>query len=261
MTSSVQMTSNGQVRRSVLDEYNLLTIARVAHESVRAINEAYGDNSLKSWDEAEEWQRQSTLAAVKAIASDPDLTSEGEHARWMEDKVAQGWQYGPVRDDSRKVHPLLVPYEQLPLAAQQKNAVIVAVVRAMLERAEDVMLLRIAMAVHEMNRAWCEINGDYSQAPWAESPEWQRRASISGIKYIMEHPDVAPGFQHVQWMNDKIADGWKHGPVKDADKKEHPSLVPFEQLPWEEQVKDALFVTTAKMLLKIENRSFLTNLP
>jgi hypothetical protein len=250
--------NNNSNKSLVSEEKNLLTIARVVHESVRAINQAHGDDSLQAWDDAEEWQRQSTLDAVRAIASDPDLTSEGEHARWMEDKMAQGWKYGSVRNDSQKVHPLLVPYDQLPLAAQQKNAVIVAVVRAMLERAEDVVLLRIAMAVHEMNRAWCEINGDYSQAPWAESPEWQRKASISGIKYIMEHPDIAPGFQHVQWVNDKLADGWKYGPIKDAEKKEHPMLIPFEQLPWEEQVKDAIFVTTAKMLLKIENRSFLT---
>src|SRR3712207_2502744 len=116
--------SSDSSKSLVSEEKNLLTIARVVHESVRAINQAHGDDSLQSWDEAEEWQRQSTLDAVKAIASDPDLTSEGEHARWMEDKIAQGWKYGPVRHDSNKIHPLLIPYEQLPLAAQQKNAVI-----------------------------------------------------------------------------------------------------------------------------------------
>ena len=30
-------------------------------------------------------------------------------------------------------------------------------------------------------------------------------------------------------------------PVKDADKKEHPCLVPYEQLPTEQKVKDAIF--------------------
>ena len=28
--------------------------------------------------------------------------------------MAQGWRYGHDRDDSRKEHPCLVPYEELP---------------------------------------------------------------------------------------------------------------------------------------------------
>ena len=42
-------------------------------------------------------------------------------------------------------------------------------------------------------------------------------------------------------MKQKLDDGWKYGPVKDAEKKEHPCLVPFEQLPKEQQAKDYLF--------------------
>lgn len=39
--------------------------------------------------------------------------SHAEHDRWMAAKLAQGWVYGAVRDDARRLHPDIVPYEDL----------------------------------------------------------------------------------------------------------------------------------------------------
>lgn len=36
------------------------------------------------------------------------------HEVWAQARMADGWTYGPVRDDDRKHHPCLVPYEDLP---------------------------------------------------------------------------------------------------------------------------------------------------
>lgn len=35
------------------------------------------------------------------------------HDVWAANRIAQGWAYGPVRDDGQKMHPDLVPYESL----------------------------------------------------------------------------------------------------------------------------------------------------
>jgi len=46
-----------------------------------------------------------------------DLTerlAENTHDVWARLRFAQGWEYGPRRDDARKKHPCLVPYDQLP---------------------------------------------------------------------------------------------------------------------------------------------------
>lgn len=40
--------------------------------------------------------------------------AENTHDVWAETRIAQGWTYGPVRDDFKKTHPCLVPYEELP---------------------------------------------------------------------------------------------------------------------------------------------------
>ncbi len=35
------------------------------------------------------------------------------HEVWAHNRMSQGWTYGPERNDEKKEHPCLVPYEQL----------------------------------------------------------------------------------------------------------------------------------------------------
>lgn len=35
------------------------------------------------------------------------------HEVWAESRISQGWKYGNERDDEKKLHPCLVPYEEL----------------------------------------------------------------------------------------------------------------------------------------------------
>lgn len=50
------------------------------------------------------------------LAADPALLerlAELEHRRWMMERHLSGWQYGPVRDNARRIHPDLQPYAAL----------------------------------------------------------------------------------------------------------------------------------------------------
>ena len=40
--------------------------------------------------------------------------SEHNHNVWSRGRLEAGWTLGPQRDDSKKQHPCLVPYEDLP---------------------------------------------------------------------------------------------------------------------------------------------------
>ena len=40
--------------------------------------------------------------------------AENNHDHWARQRIEAGWTYGPQRDDDRKTHPDLVPYEDLP---------------------------------------------------------------------------------------------------------------------------------------------------
>ena len=42
-----------------------------------------------------------------------EIMSKNVHEVWAQTRINQGWQYGPERDDVHKLHPCLVPYEEL----------------------------------------------------------------------------------------------------------------------------------------------------
>lgn len=100
---------------------------------------------------------------------------------------------------------------------------------------------QIARVAHEVNRAYCQALGDNSQPEWDAAPDWQRSSAVNGVNFHLANPDAGPDHSHVAWLAEKETAGWRYGPVKDPEKKEHPCFVPYEQLPVEQKAKDYLF--------------------
>lgn len=108
-----------------------------------------------------------------------------------------------------------------------------------------------ARTAHEVNRAYCVSLGDHSQPPWAQAPSWQRDSALAGIRAIKANPAITPAESHAGWFDLKAKDGWVHGATKDPDKKTHPCMVPYDKLPEDQKVKDALFGAVARGVLGI----------
>ena len=108
----------------------------------------------------------------------------------------------------------------------------------------------IAQVAHEINKAFCESIGDNTQKNWDEAPEWQIESAIVGVQFHLDNPDASPSASHDSWLKQKEEEGWKYGEVKDAEKKEHPCFVPYEQLPVQQQSKDYLFKQVVHSLKK-----------
>jgi hypothetical protein len=103
-----------------------------------------------------------------------------------------------------------------------------------------------AEACHEVNRHYCAAIGDASQVPWREAPEWQRRSCVAGVEYALDHPGATPEESHRSWLDTKLMEGWKYGPIKDYENREHPCLVAYEDLPGEQRVKDLIFLSVVR---------------
>jgi len=104
-------------------------IAQVAHAAIRAHQVAHGQKPHPEWGDAEEWMRESSRDAVRAALEDP--TPGAQHNRWMEERKAQGWTYGPERDDQKKHNPNMIDYEELSLFEKQKDLIIIALAQAL----------------------------------------------------------------------------------------------------------------------------------
>jgi len=83
--------------------------ARSIAEKLTMIGHAYdaGDTPFPS---VEEFDKDTTL-----------MLAQKEHIRWMNERTDAGWTYGPVRDNDKKIHPLLVGWEKLPDKEKQKD--------------------------------------------------------------------------------------------------------------------------------------------
>lgn len=110
---------------------------------------------------------------------------------------------------------------------------------------DDLLIARVA---HAANREYCRYIGDMSQPDWSDAPDWQRYSAELGVRKTLSGEIRTPEESHASWLAQKEADGWKYGPVKDAEKKEHPCMVPYEELPVEQRAKDTLFQSIVKAL-------------
>ena len=126
------------------------------------------------------------------------------------------------------------------LADLLRKKVVEKLPRKEVEKMRKVIERDIARVAHEVNRAYCESIGDNSQVSWEEAPRWERDSAINGVVLHLNN-DTTPEDSHAAWVKQKKQDGWVYGDEKDADKKTHPRMVPYDQLPQEQRVKDYLF--------------------
>jgi hypothetical protein len=110
----------------------------------------------------------------------------------------------------------------------------------------------IARVCHEVNRAYCDaIKEDPPQVPWDEAPDWQKNSAVKGVEFKLQNLRATPEEMHNSWYAEKVRDGWKYGPVKNPDKKEHHCMVGYDSLPLEQRAKDHLFSAVVRTLSEV----------
>lgn len=103
-------------------------IAKICHEANRVWCQAGGDYTQKHWEDAEQWQRDSAINGVKFRINNSNAGVDSQHNAWMEDKMRNGWTFGEIKNDEKKTHPCIVPFEKLPKFQQKKDSLFCAIV-------------------------------------------------------------------------------------------------------------------------------------
>jgi len=96
----------------------------------RKLNEGYKNSNRQQVDHIVEKLSMVNCEVVPAKGGDdrpelmPDeieMLARFEHGRWMVEKLANGWRYGPKKNMEKKTHPCLVPWHKLPPREQDKD--------------------------------------------------------------------------------------------------------------------------------------------
>lgn len=103
------------------------------------------------------------------------------------------------------------------------------------------LIQKAAKAAHEMNRAYCQAIGDDSQVAWEFASEAITDSAITGVMQLAVNPDLNSSELHDAWMKHKLDTGWRFGEEKCEEAKTHPCIKPYDELPEQQRVKDALF--------------------
>lgn len=99
---------------------------------------------------------------------------------------------------------------------------------------------RLVLAIHEANKEIQQQTGEFIP----QLNEHLTKSILDGVYFVLDNPNCTPEQQHNNWVHFKRADGWRYGPEKDFERKEHPCLVPYSELPDVQQRKDTVFRQT-----------------
>lgn len=66
-----------------------------------------------------------------SVLNELTLSPKESHEKWLEQKRADGWKYGPEKNVELKTHPCFLPYDDLPQAQKAKDYIFGAIVEAL----------------------------------------------------------------------------------------------------------------------------------
>jgi hypothetical protein len=72
--------------------------------------------------------------------------------------------------------------------------------------------------------------------------------AVAGVQEALRDPGLTAARSHKLWAERMRAEGWTYGEVKDPERRTHPALVPFGELPVGQQAKDRLFIAIVRAL-------------
>lgn len=147
--------------------FETIHAARVCYEANRAYCMATGDHSHPTWDMIPQSQKDSLASAVEAVLCNPEWSAADVHARWLAEKKAAGWKYGPVRAPDLLEHPCLVEHGDLPKSQRVKDDLFLAVVRS--------LAAHTFVPPHLIKKPFVEVAEVHEAVPKEPQPKTRRR--------------------------------------------------------------------------------------
>lgn len=123
----------------------------------------------------------------------------------------------------------------------------------------------LAAACHSAWYSYAVLGLGEDGDPWNSAEQHQRESMIKGVEFwerridkeeilnlnLSTLADMYSEVSHDEWVRHKEENGWRYGPNKHPELKEHPCMVPYEDLPEEQRAKDKAVLVAYLSLKKI----------
>ncbi|OQR87314.1 ryanodine-inositol 1,4,5-triphosphate receptor Ca2 channel (RIR-CaC) family protein [Achlya hypogyna] len=207
-----------------------------------------------------------------------ELLAQNAHEVWSEGRIGQGWKWGPARDNDKKLHPDLVPYEALTEEDKQydrdTSMSALKVIQALgyimdpktpstaktrsgrsLGRQASSSLLSATSSSSSMDEsilANIDVNFGVAAPPGETyEPRPIHTEDVEIPPELNSLVELLAENTHDVWAQMRMSQGWKYGPQRDDDKREHNGLVPYVYLtPDEKQMDRNTAMQTVKLILR-----------
>lgn len=157
---------------------------------------------------------------VHIMEPDEDLLerlAEAAHEVFCDHLRAEGYRYGPETREDEKLHSSLKSYHKLPDDEKEQNR----------NNARGIANKLATIG--------------YTMIP--------ARGSVTPSKLKQDEVKLLAKMERERWMREKLDTGWEYAKVTNKTKKQHKLLVPWEDLPPEEQEKDCILVRGIPQIL------------
>ncbi|XP_038623542.1 ryanodine receptor 1 isoform X2 [Tachyglossus aculeatus] len=153
--------------------------------------------------------------------------AENIHELWALTRIEQGWTYGPVRDDNKRLHPCLLSFHSLPEPERNYN----------LQMSGETLKTLLALGCHvgmadekaeenlkktKLPKTYKMSNG-YKPAPLDLAHVRLTPAQTTLVDRLAENG-------HNVWARDRVQQGWSYSTVQDIQARRNPRLVPYRLL-------------------------------
>jgi hypothetical protein len=115
----------------------------------------------------------------------------------------------------------------------------------------DLSTTDVARQLHTVNSAYTLVlrgnaPPDLAAIPtFDEAPPYQRDTFLSLTKKIVGKRPITPTEVHQEWIDLMKGNGWTRGTLNEHNKT-HPLLVPYADLPANEQIRAVLFIAAVQ---------------
>ena len=203
-----------------------------------------------------------------AVSDLSEHLAELAHHDWAETRQSAGWTYGPVRDNSNKIHPELVDWRDLPEGSKTWNRdecmsqlkVIVAL-GFDIQKDPKFVKAKFVQAASFVGKGLQKASSKVGPAEQLDVALSDRRLDLQLENqkqelepHIAQLGEMLAANTHQAWAQSKIKGGWVHGHHVDDEAKTHNLLVPFGDL--EEEHQSVNRNQASSSLLAIMNYGF-----